>query len=348
MLTWTNIAIVAGVIATIGAAIDKFMLRRQKIELHIRLIKVWDHVDNVRFASIAQVIATYAKFKYEKFCEKNSRIKLTVYFAAISWIMTSLIAISYQFIIDTTIFTPVMLPMLSTYLVNFTFDTITLIVTIKVIFVVADRNHCYGILAVLLDIVLATVFAVCTVFGTIYFEIFTQNFHEYFPFVSQGAEAVRIDVEIAYNKYFNDEKVPKILSDIFIEFDLVKLVYDIRHYTSNFLEHGKFFAPAEMYLYFEDNSTAIKSAELPHTTLNVFYALSVYVPTVIFMLVILMFFLAKMLLDLSKVIIGHVIEVLTETDPASEPHKFIPGTLLAILVGIISAIAKAVASLVEA
>lgn len=165
--SWTTIATLAALLSGIGFAIDKWLLKRHKKKLHSRLTDWWVHLDDTKLPDLPAWMASATLRSVRPVLRSKAR-----FIAATS-------TISVLLTLNALVLGPVIAGYASSYLdelrkgtwlfdvevlrmflpINLLCDTLTLLVTIKVLRVVARGRPIHSGAAIILDLFLAVGFA---------------------------------------------------------------------------------------------------------------------------------------------------------------------------------------------
>ncbi len=152
MLTWTVIGITCGALATSGATIDRFLLRRTKTAIHLRLIDWWCRLDELTIRNIAPATARRTLGLLPGWRLFSWRFMLASIMG--SCILTSAAA-TIGVILDPWFdvqLWPAPLPTVLVYATNYLCDLATFLVTWKALRILAHSGCLRGFLAVATDI----------------------------------------------------------------------------------------------------------------------------------------------------------------------------------------------------
>lgn len=354
MVAWTTIGIIASLLALVGAGFDRILLRRQKNTLYHALIVWWDRLDDTRVPDLPKLMADWI-LSASKHILKWPVIswQTAVIYIFVSFLLTTAATI-FGFILDKGFFHffPTILPTFVGYVSNLIFDLITIIATVKVIFIVKKFNPLISLIAIIGDIVIAAILAIVSL--SVYVRL-DDMIWEHSSL--SGTSYVHKHYEDAFRKSLKNA----LAADGFTENTHLRIHKGITFFdyiTSlprrlrETISKGRSTEEKIVTVYAKDESTnkykSYKVKAKNHVRwFEVMIAGTMFVPTFFYLSILLFMIISKAVLSSSRLLILHFLEVLAQNDPVKEPKEFMPGTLTGILFGIVAALANGIVQLIK-
>lgn len=346
MITWSTIAILATTFAIFGAAFDRLILTRQKPALHQKLVSYWVSLEEIEYKNLAKSLSGYilSKLKTTSILGLKSW-KTLLLWTFVSYILTSSASLISWIIDEGFDETTIPLPIFTTYISNWIFDLATILITIKVLYIVKKYRPSIGLIALFGDLLLAFILVVLCRSTTLWLNEVAFNYS------LPGSEQSRVYTESLYKETLNHEISVNSFSE--------KAVIDVK-LKNSFFDHTK----DSFYLFccLQNESKSAELATIKEKQKEVSYQFSVtrtsgilwtlipatvFIPTALFTLTLIIFLCLKIILDFLKTIGLHLLEVATEVDPQVDPKGFSPGILVGLLLGCLAALSKAIMELIK-
>lgn len=358
--TWTTIFAIAAFFSAAGVAFDKFLLNKQKNKLHTLMVAWWDRLDNTQIPDLHKLMASFTisgfqkVFGFQLFSFRS--IALAVLF---SFFLTSGAAIVGQ-IIDGSMkelsyyFENKLVPLMHfyTYVVNFLFDALTIMITLKVLSIIRSKGRLISTALILLDVILALILSIGCL--TLSSAIGRFSLEHKLVWTSQIAteqetlEAVVKKYTEENNAAFRYEEVVTIFPIKYSNLERMKIA---THSIIDFLISGSNSYSYNTTIRVELNQESLrKKITIPYTfkhflLYHILFSLTTFIPIFLYLSIFVIIVIAKPVLAICKVITMYVLEVATESNPSINHKDFIPGTMFGILIGLVTALGKAIIEL---
>jgi hypothetical protein len=163
--------------AGLGVIIDRLMLNRHKGRIHDALLRYWVHLDELSFPDIWRVFAAYAiRFFTRIFGKRIRSFRCIITIILVSFCLT-FCAILLGILIEIQTIGGIvkflgLWGLIGLFFINLIFDTATGLVTAKVLSVIHHSTPAKAIALIVLDIILAYIFAIaCATPPHLYFDM---------------------------------------------------------------------------------------------------------------------------------------------------------------------------------
>lgn len=346
MITWSTIAILAATFAIFGAAFDKLILTRQKPALHQKLVSYWVSLEELEYKNLAKSLSSYVLSKLKNTTTLGIRSwKTLLVWTFISYVLASVASLVAWAIDGGFDETTIPLPIFTTYISNWIFDLVTVFITLKVLNVVRKHRPSIGLIALAADLLLAFILVILCRSTTMYLNEIAFNYD------LPGSGQSRTYTASVYKKDLRNEITINSFSE--------KAIIDVKLKNSFFDNLKESFY---LFCYLQNESKSAEIVTIKEKEKEVSYQFSVtrvsgvlwtlipatvFIPTALFILTLIIFLCLKMILDFLKMIGLHLLEVATEVDPKVDPKGFSPGILVGLLLGCLAALSKAIRELIK-
>jgi len=152
--------------AGLGAIVDRLLLRRHKGRLHDALLRYWVHLDELSLPDIWRVFADYAISFFKRiFGTRIRSFRFIITLTLVSFCLTFCALTLGRFLeygSEPALATHTLVGSywIGLFFINLVFDTLTALVTVKVLSVIYRSTVGKAITLIVLDVILALFFAI--------------------------------------------------------------------------------------------------------------------------------------------------------------------------------------------
>jgi hypothetical protein len=347
MLTWTLIAGLSAVFVSLGTAFDRLMLRRQKVALHTSLVSWWVRVHEASLRDLSRDAANRLRAIINVFPENKRWLYVFISSIVISALITTLAQYAGE-LIDFDGHFEWRLPMWLYYVINYLFDLLTVLVTYKLVGIVARGNMLQSLLAICTDAFLALVLAVTCLFSlTVAADYVAVVFDERdrVDYVAEKlSDSLRVDAAVLSNDITIDAVDINYLQRVVRSAEWLTALY---HLDPDAIESDTVIHHVSVRTSPEKREFSLRIPILPKSWWGLVVSASTLIPTILFLSLLVIALFAKFTIVCFRRAALHLLELITEIDPQSEPEKFVPATLLGLLFGVLTVTSKAVVDLLK-
>ena len=340
MVEWKTVAAISGFLALVGVSFDRFLLKRQKGFLYLALLTWWDQLDETSIPDYPWLMTRWILdtgrrlFRWRNFSWQSVGLCLVL-----SWILTSSAALLGRDLDGGYAHTSRLLPWFGLYFINAFFDISTVLITVHILrMILRTRSRVVALLLIAVDIALAVTLAICCL------ALILWNGDNRLESIRSTEESVgfALDGEIQWPQ--TADRYPAERS----------IGFYLKHSPSVLLEAFGGIRPRIEYSWVEEGGTWMpdpaKKISFEYSLAVRWYSvcasLTVLLPTIMYMIMLASMIIGRSLLELTRRVVMHVLEAVTEHDPSMEPKEFMPGTMMSVLFVVIGSIANLVAKMI--
>jgi hypothetical protein len=342
---------IGAVLTLSGAALDRLMLRRQKVVLYSAMIGWWVRIHETPIRDMGRDTAVFTRGFIDRTPMDRRWRRIVGITVLISLVLTTAAAYvgqladrngRFDFAPASWIF----------YLINLAFDLATVLVTYKLLGIVARGGFVKPLFAVIADATIAFILAVVCLWSlTVASDIFSSKWWAFIPDgnAEYYAQVVSDSVDMQATELTSDLES----GDVDVNYRR-RVVYSAR-WIGGLLYSDLSQLPADTVVQHVKVSTNIHSTReylipiptRPTSWWGITIAVSTLLPTAMFLSFLTLVIIAKVVVEFFRTVVLHILEVLTEMNPAVYPEKFAPGTLFGLFFGVLGAASKLLTDLVK-
>jgi hypothetical protein len=342
---------IGAVLTLCGAALDRVMLRRQKLALYSAMIEWWVRIHETPIRDLGRDTAAFTRGFIDRVPRDRRWRRVVGITVLISLALTTAAAYIGQLADRNGIFDFAVASWLF-YLINLTFDLATVWVTYSLLGVVARGGLVKSMFAVIADASIALILAIVCLWSlTVAADIFSRKWWAFIPDENEEyyAQVLADSIGVLPDEIISDLE----LGGIDVNYRR-RVVYSARWIGG--LLHGDLSQlPADtviQYVRVQNNAHSAQQYSVrvptkPTSWWGVTVAASTLLPTAVFLTFLSITILAKGVVEFFRFVVLHILEVLTEMNPAVYPEKFAPGTLFGLFFGVLGAACKLLTDLVK-
>ena len=345
---------ILAIFSGIGAIVDKILVSRHRSALHLSMVRWWTTIYDLSIpafpALAAQRVLTFGKFIFPwKLISWQSVIATFIF----SWCITSAAQLT-GYALDGEPWSKLLsdLPLATVYIANYPYDLITVILTVRVLQLLRNSPRLtVSFPIILLNIIVTGILTVLCFISILFADTIAvkYNLPEAAKAKQEHEQRRQHDIERALGSNYVDvveQRVALTDGGMWHALRAAPLVIwnQVRYGNSS---SGTTIVTARPVTNERPGQTTEKILKVPVTGrwAAVFVALSTFVPTLGYMLVLIGLLIAKIILAGVRSIVLYTLEVLTEHDPLREPKDFMPFTLLGLTIGTITSTVRTILAL---
>lgn len=367
-MAWDILSIIFICFIATGLSIDRLMLYKHKNIFYNKILFWWVWLDNTDIKDLPKEFAKNTLEAISKrkkyFWSKNTLLILIIFFwliPSVLFLLGLLIELEFNFF-ELFNLGGVPLPIFTVYLINVPFDVITLLITYKVIYIISERNYFEALIVIVLDVLLALMLAVFC-FSSI---LYADHLSKYYQLLGtelgrdQDLEYIKEHFQLIYPEDFEDLKKQLDIDEnneasIYIKFQTARTNENIFMHFYNrtpeaiykIITEGKFnysLLPRHVgeYEYKGTVRTVVIEFEARVGWAVLLLAFTTFIPTLIYMIYILLILISKCLLSVVRKLLLYYFELALEVDPSKNHTNFMPIGLLAISLSCFASLINAI------
>jgi len=322
------------------------------------LLKWWVGLDETRVADLPKLMAhrsltVLRTVLGSKLFSLRSMAFVAIYTflsTSVFWIVGNKVDETWEFTLQHSV---VPLPLFTVYAVNTIFDFLTLTVTIAALSLLHKQRYALGITAIVCDVIIAYVLLIACV-GTLVWS--NERYASLpLPFAEVTEDFREVNVRFSYYGGMKEHLIADGFSES-VSLSRKQGEPDLISYLrlASIIGYHAFLTGFEVtetvYITAVEGSKEktymVKHSVRPATPTWLMSA-TTFIPTVAWMALLLITATSKMVLSVAKLSAMRILEVLTEADVDSKPQSFMPGTLMGVSFGLVTALIKVVVDVLK-